>query len=94
MERYTVQSIGTKLALHIEGDKVRDEKTDAVYKVVVTGNGVPSISETVRAHDAWILAYKERDKERIRQSFEYKLLSLGQVLALITGIVIVIIKVK
>jgi hypothetical protein len=93
-EKYTLQSIGLKLALHIAGDQDRDVKTDAMYKMLVTGNGVPSMSETLRLHTSWIDAHKERDKEKRRQNFEYKLLAAGQIIALIAGIVIVYLKVK
>ena len=45
------------LAIHIAGDVPRDEKINAMYKLLVIGNGEPPIPETIRIQQAWILAH-------------------------------------
>jgi hypothetical protein len=97
-EKWTLQSIGTKLAVHIAGDEERDEKTDAMYKIIVTGNGVPALPEVVRGHDEWIKKQKERAKAKRNLIQEYGkgvvLLVLGQVLSVIVGGIAIFLEIK
>lgn len=94
--RWTIQSIGTKLGLHISKDEERDKKTDAMYKILITGNGIPSLPETVRKQGEWIDGQKKRGEEEEKRRFEYKkgiiLLAVGQVITLIIGAAAVILK--
>jgi hypothetical protein len=87
--KWTIQSIGTALAIHVSKDKERDKKTDDMYKILVVGNGEIPLPETVRGHTAWIEAQKKKDDEGEKQRFEVKkgviFLAIGQTLTLIVG---------
>lgn len=43
-----INGIGNKLDVHIAKMDETQRKTDHLYKMVVTGNGIPSIMEDVR----------------------------------------------
>lgn len=43
-----INGIGNKLDVHIAKMDETQRKTDHLYKMVVTGNGTPSLSEEVR----------------------------------------------
>jgi CHASE3 domain sensor protein len=101
--KWSIQSLGVVLASHIAKDEARDEKIGSMYKIIVTGgNGVPSMSETVRGHDDWINeqkeSHKEKKKEKNRRSFEYQkgiiLLVVGQIVALIGVAVAIFLELK
>jgi hypothetical protein len=47
-------SLATTFATHLVGEKETVKKVDAMYKVLVTGNGEVPLPETVRKHTAWI----------------------------------------
>jgi len=88
-KKWSIQSVGTALDLHIQGDTERDRKTNAMYEILVTGNGEHPLPETVRKHDTWIEEKKEEEKEGSRRQFEYKkgiiFLAVGEVLTLLVG---------
>jgi hypothetical protein len=94
--KWTIQSIGTTLKLHISKDEERDKKTDAMFKIIVTGNGVPALPEVVRGHTKWIEDQTKKSEEEEKRRFEYKkgiiLLAIGQALTLIIGAAAVILK--
>ena len=95
--RWTLQSIGTQLAVHIAGDKDRDEKTDAMYKIIVTGNGEPALPEVVRSQGEWIEGQKNIIKDKRTTSQEYTrgiiLLVIGEFFTILGGIAAVLISV-
>ena len=88
-KRWTLQSVGTILEIHISKDLERDKKTDAMYEILVTGNGAPALPETVRIHEAWINEQKKESEESSRRNFEYKkgiiILAIGQIVTLLVG---------
>jgi hypothetical protein len=54
IKKYTLQSIGEALNLHIAKDTDRDTKINGLYQDVVTGNGHPSLKSEVERHSRWI----------------------------------------
>jgi hypothetical protein len=52
--KWTLQSLGESLAVHIARQEDSDKKLDELYQTVVTGNGHPSMKTTVQKHDDWI----------------------------------------
>jgi hypothetical protein len=52
--KWTTQKLGDVLRMHVQGDRSRDQKTNALYQAVVTGNGEPPIKQTVHDHSTWI----------------------------------------
>lgn len=42
------------LLRHTEREKDMQEKVDKMHKILITGNGVPSLVEQVRGHATWI----------------------------------------
>jgi len=89
MEKWTLQSLGTALSIHMAKDVDRDAKTDMMYKAIITGNGVPPLPETVRNHDKWINGQKEEIKNKKNIAQEYRrgivLLVIGQIFTLLTA---------
>ena len=71
---------------HLAFDKTNCQKIDSMYKIIVTGNGDPSLPETVRTHGVWIREQIEDKKTASSRSFDYRkgvvLLVLGQVVAI------------
>lgn len=71
---------------HLAYDKSNCQKIDAMYKLLITGNGEPPLPEKVREHGKWINEQKEGAKTKSTQGFELKkgviLLVLGQVVAI------------
>jgi len=49
-----VSSLTVSLATHIAGQADTDVMTKAMYKILVTGNGIPPLPEIVRQHSEWI----------------------------------------
>jgi hypothetical protein len=49
-----LNEISTELKLHIASDAETGRKTAEMYKVLVTGNGVPSLQERTRGIENWI----------------------------------------
>ena len=49
-----ITDIGQKLELHIVADAETGRKTAEMYKVLVTGNGVPSLQDRTRRMEEWI----------------------------------------
>jgi len=84
------------LGRHVALDETNREKIDAMYKLLITGNGIPALPETVRKHGDWIDAQCEKDKIIDARGYELKkgviFLAVGQVLTLIAGIAAVIAK--
>jgi hypothetical protein len=74
------------LELHVVHDEANVEKVAAMYKILVTGNGVPSLPETVRVHEAWMRTrindIEEEDREKRGFHRQLILLSIGQFLTL------------
>jgi hypothetical protein len=58
-EKWTIQSLGEALAVHIKGDESRDEKLSELYKTVVIGNGTESLVKTVSRNTDWINGVKK-----------------------------------
>jgi hypothetical protein len=48
-----------ELEKHIIADGQSIEKTDAMYKVLVTGNGIPSLQERVRELEKWMASERK-----------------------------------
>lgn len=48
------------IAVREERDVEQGKKIDAMYKIIVTGNGQPPMPEMVRKHEEWI---KEKEEE-------------------------------
>ena len=51
---FQLQEIGDDLVIHITDEKKRNEIVDELYKLLVTGNGVPSFQERVRILESWV----------------------------------------
>ena len=79
---------------HLTLDKGNCQKIEAMYKILVTGNGCPSLPETVRKHTEWIDDKDEAEKEREKRGFEIKkgiiLIAVGQVIALAVSAVAIL----
>ena len=54
VQHFSLDDIGYTLLRHTEREKEMQNKVDKLYSVVVTGNGVPPLLETVRQHERWI----------------------------------------
>lgn len=97
-KKWTLQSIGTSLSIHMSKDVERDKKTDAMYKLLVTGNGNPPLPEVVRNHAAWIEAQKKSAETTGQRGFEMKkgfiLLVVGQAVTLIGAVAAVWLGIK
>lgn len=59
--KWTVEDIGRALSTHIAQEKIMEannealsEKVNKIYKVLIEGNGEPSIREQVRSQQNWI----------------------------------------
>ena len=74
------------LTEHLALDKSSCQKIEAMYKILVTGNGCPSLPETVRKHADWIKEKDEEAAEKEKRSFELKkgiiLIAVGQAITL------------
>ena len=74
------------LEKHLAYDEANCKKIDLMYKVLVTGNGQPSLPEIVRSQGAWIEEKKDEEKTAGARGFEMKkgviLLVLGQIAAI------------
>lgn len=85
----TIPKIGEALKIHIAKGEISDKKIDEMYKVLITGNGRPSVCETVRQHDDYIEDQKVETKDRAKRNFEtgraFAILLAGQILTLIIG---------
>lgn len=88
------------LAIHIAGDINIKDKLDAMYKIIVTGNGTLPLPEQVRIHSAWIIAHdslvmdlqnKKDEVQKETRLFKKQIMSLfvGEALTLI-GLIITI----
>lgn len=49
-----VKEIKHAQALHFQSDLERDRKTEDMYKILVTGNGLPSLQDRVRQLERWV----------------------------------------
>jgi len=82
-----VMELGKTLDLHVAADKANVEKVNAMYKIIVTGNGQPSLPETVRVHEAWIEERKTDLKTEFSEARDFHrqmiALFIGQVLTFI-----------
>lgn len=56
-------SLSLALAAHVAIGVNTDKKIDAMYEILVTGNGCPPLSETVRKHTEWITEQENFWKE-------------------------------
>ena len=89
MEKWTLQGIGAALSIHIAQDAEKGQKIDDMYKIIVTGNGVPALPEIVRNHEGWINGQKEEIKNKKTAKREYQrsiiMLIIGQIFTLLTA---------
>jgi predicted transcriptional regulator len=76
---------------HLAYDKANCQKIDAMYKLLITGNGTPPIMEVVRKHDMWIDERKETLKKIDDRAWQVKLRFIGEGVAVI-GIIVIAIK--
>ena len=51
---FQLQEIGDDLIIHITDEGKRNKIVDELYKLLVTGNGVPSFQERVRVLESWV----------------------------------------
>jgi hypothetical protein len=77
-----LSEIENSLSTHFERDRTNCEKIDATYKLLVTGNGCPPLTETVRNHHAWIEEQKKRRGEQEKNNNSIVLLIVGQLISL------------
>jgi hypothetical protein len=56
-------SLAVSFATHIATDAQNTEQIKAMYKILVTGNGVLPLPEIVRKHTEWIAERDEANKE-------------------------------
>jgi hypothetical protein len=79
-----LSELSSSLELHIATDKPNADKIAAMYKILVTGNGTPSLPETVRTHEAWMVTRKgeiaEDEKNKAAFHRQLILLFVGQAL--------------
>lgn len=61
-----VSSLALSFASHVSGEVETKGKIDAMYKILVTGNGEVPLPETVRQHCTWIQVH-DADREEVRQ---------------------------
>jgi len=83
-----------RLAAHIAGDAELRGKMDAMYKILVTGNGDIPLPEQVRIHSSWIEAHDAIAKEIQNQKNELdkeRRLFKRQIYALFIGQAIMIV---
>lgn len=63
------------------------KQVNAMYKLFVSGNGTPSLAETLRTHCAWIEAHEKQENKEEGRRWEIKKtyigLSIGWILTLI-----------
>jgi hypothetical protein len=76
---------------HLTFDKVNGPKIDAMYKLLITGNGLPPLQETIRKHEDWIGEQKECKKKLDERMWQVKLRVIGEGIA-IAGIIAIAIK--
>jgi hypothetical protein len=76
---------------HLALDKENCRKIDSMYKLLITGNGVPSFSETLRNHDTWIEGRKETLRIIDERAWQVKLRVIGEGVAVI-GIIAIAVK--
>ena len=62
-----ISSLAISFAAHVSGEIETKEKITAMYKILVTGNGILPLPEIVRNHTEWI---KEREEERCNEQIE------------------------
>ena len=51
---FQLQEIGDDLIIHITDEGKRNKIVEELYKLLVTGNGVPSFQERVRVLESWV----------------------------------------
>jgi hypothetical protein len=49
-----LREIGDELIIHITDEQKRNKIVDELYKLLVTGNGIPSFQERVRILESWV----------------------------------------
>ena len=54
-----IGEINAKLDIHIAVDAENGRKTAEMYKVLVTGNGEPSMKERMRGLESWVSGEKK-----------------------------------
>lgn len=78
--------------ISVVDDKVNDvialdaasrEKINAMYKILVTGNGSPPLPELVRNNTNWINDQKKEIDERKKQGKQIFVMGIGQIFGLI-----------
>jgi len=69
---------------------------EAMYKIIVTGNGEPPLPEVVRTHETWITEQKKCKEASEKESREMKrsiaLAFLGQIVTLVIAAIIAYLK--
>jgi hypothetical protein len=77
-----ITGLTVKVAEHLAAHSEECRKMDAMYKILVTGNGQPPLPETVRKHDEWIAEQKDRVKKTAEIGRATIMLIVGQVITL------------
>jgi len=54
-----IRDLTSQLEIHLADEKKRSEIVDSIYKLFVTGNGVPSFQEKVRTLEGWVDGIKK-----------------------------------
>jgi len=71
-----LSELSAALTAHIALQSLLDEKLNAMYKIIVTGNGQPALPEVVRQHDSWILKHDEDSADASQKNHSRNLLSI------------------
>jgi len=50
----SINALSVKFDTHIKLEEENQKKTAEMYKLTITGNGVPSLQERVRNLEAWV----------------------------------------
>ena len=85
-----LSAVKLSFVTHCSKEEELREKIDAMYKVLVTGNGQPPLPETVRASEKWIKEEQELKVEKAKETRgmtrSIALLVLGQVIILLVAL--------
>lgn len=79
------------LTEHLTFDRMNGPKIDAMYKLLITGNGCPPLQETIRGHESWIECQKKLKEKQDERAWQVKLRVIGEGVAII-GIIAIAVK--
>jgi len=69
-------TLSSDLTAHVALQSLCDEKVNAMYKIIVTGNGKPALPEDVRKHEQWIQEHDRNTADACQKNDSRNLLSI------------------